>query len=724
MDFRETCTDDMETDFLKMARTSLRISFGIYALLAALMVAPNCHAGLSPENIVVVVNGKSLRSRTIANHYVHLRNIPLTNVIVLKAVPERLKVDLDDFRDRILNPVLSEIEKRGLVRHIRLIAYSGDFPTTVDIREHHDRLKNAAQKKHQRPFASLTGATYFYRFMMADDIGYLGFDSNYYARGPFARTFKNPFAGELGEKFDAAITSATGKEPLVGAKALQRIAKDHPSLAPIWVRAAEAYARGGDEQLAGEMLQNAIASGWSSRAYLDDSDLLKPLLEQLTVQSEQTFGANESLVEGYQGPISFSAAYGWTACGYPVRIQQNGIGYMMSCSLAVLHDRGSKLSESIAVLQRAAKADYSQPRGQFLFTAHSDVRAKTREHGIKFAKEGIDSLGLDADVIKTTMPTTSQTVTGLMVGSPEVDFSDRKWKFAPGAVAESLTSLGGAFGNRKQTKLTDYLHAGAAISSGAVVEPYSIQAKFPHPMMYCYYAQGMSAIESYFLSVLSPYQLLIVGDPACQPFAVAPPVLLDISQTEAEDDAQRQVSILARPIPNALFRMADSRNIRVRAVEVYLNGRFQQSIPLTKRIHLKLPPESVGVLSVRAVLVGQDSSEPRVSFHKELDLKGDLPTPVAKIVQGRNASKSLSDDGAKAKAITIALRCKGADTIDVMHAGVVVGTCKGDEGTVKINAKRLGAGPLSFQVIARFGDRNVNGFIVTDAPGVTTAMSK
>ena len=42
------------------------------------------------------------------------------------------------------------------------------------------------------------------------------------------------------------------------------------------------------------------------------------------------------------------------------------------------------------------------------------------------------------------------------------------------------------------------------MSSGTVAEPYALQFKFPLPMMYGYYAKGVSAIEAFYLSVTSP----------------------------------------------------------------------------------------------------------------------------------------------------------------------------------------------------------------------------
>ena len=92
-------------------------------------------------------------------------------------------------------------------------------------------------------------------------------------------------------------------------------------------------------------------------------------------------------------------------------------------------------------------------------------------------------------------------------------------KLLPGAIADSLTSYGGDFDKRSQTKLTEFLRQGAAGSSGAVTEPFNFPEKFPLPMMHYYYAMGCSLAEAWYQAVASPYQAILVGDPLTRPFA-------------------------------------------------------------------------------------------------------------------------------------------------------------------------------------------------------------
>ena len=94
--------------------------------------------------------------------------------------------------------------------------------------------------------------------------------------------------------------------------------------------------------------------------------------------------------------------------------------------------------------------------------------------------------------------------------------------FAPGAMADSLTSYAGViFGYNEQTSLLAFIHGGAAGSYGTVAEPTATTSKFPNPQIYFFQARGFSLAECYYQSLDIPYQGLIVGEPLAAPFAVA-----------------------------------------------------------------------------------------------------------------------------------------------------------------------------------------------------------
>jgi hypothetical protein len=96
--------------------------------------------------------------------------------------------------------------------------------------------------------------------------------------------------------------------------------------------------------------------------------------------------------------------------------------------------------------------------------------------------------------------------------------------FIPGAIADHLTSVGGALTeaenpNLQQMSCLQFLAAGATGSFGTVAEPYAISGKFPSPYhTMLYYTQGQTLVEAYWKSVQYPYQGVFVGDPLANPW--------------------------------------------------------------------------------------------------------------------------------------------------------------------------------------------------------------
>ena len=74
------------------------------------------------------------------------------------------------------------------------------------------------------------------------------------------------------------------------------------------------------------------------------------------------------------------------------------------------------------------------------------------------------------------------------------------------------------FGHNDQTRLLEFIHAGAAGSYGTVTEPTPNPDKFPSPQNYFYQARGFSLAECYYQSLAVPFQGLIVGEPLAAPF--------------------------------------------------------------------------------------------------------------------------------------------------------------------------------------------------------------
>ena len=675
--------------------------FVLTAILFALAMAQpgKAAAGLSGENLIVVVNADSLASRTVANHYVKLRDIPAGNIIFLSDIPDGLTIDLDGFREKILKPILATIEKRGLATQARCVAYSADFPTSVDIASYQANPPPGMSSKLVGRLGSVTGLTYLYQFVLADSEKLVALGTNNYARTNFARTFINPFSNDDAPKFDAAKAQLDNDEPLAAAEGFQELHTKYPSVAPLAILSARGYAKAKRPTDATKMIKLAIRSGWWSAEYLRDDEELSPLLDDSGLKT--VLAAMPSRPVHVQGPLGFSAIKGWTRCGYPVRLNQGSIGYMMACSLAVIHERGNNLRQSVAVLHRAVQSDRTFPDGIFQFAGNSDVRAKTRFLGVGDALLYLESINRETNVFRKIFPSTSGNFAGLFLGTANVDFPGVKWRLQPGAIAETLTSTAGDFSHPHQTKLTEYLKAGAAISSGTVTEPYSLQPKFPLAMMHGYYASGCTAIESYYLSLLGPYQLLIAGDPACQPFAKPP-----------ADDVT--IDLKSGDNPLIHFTRTPSEGATPTASwEIFLEGRLTKVLPGSRAINMNLKDELSGVIEIRASLVGFDPSEPRLTKTKWIEMGGGLAAPVASIAEPVNFNAtdptSFGDDGSDRAAISVKLDCPGADRIRLTHQSEILATMEGESGTVNVELSELGGGPIRLRPIALFGEKGVGG---------------
>jgi hypothetical protein len=289
-----------------------------------------------------------------------------------------------------------------------------------------------------------------------------------------------------------------------------------------------------------------------------------------------------------------------------------------------------------------------------------------------------------------------------MLGSATLPLSGRKWSFAPGAIAENLTSFGAAFQNSSQTKLTALLDAGTAISSGTVTEPYALPPKFPTAMMYPYYGEVVSAIEAFYLTVQSPFQLLIVGDPLCQPFARAPNDFVRIETaaspplsrphaepaTEPADDngeqsPARAMEITWQRIPDTPVSVATS------AMELFLNGKLARRIRPTPNVRINLPPDTHGVVDIRVVLVGNHPTQPRIAVREAIVIGGESHLPQIRQLPSDNPDE-----------MTISIECKDADRVDVMHLGRVIDSLDKASGQLTLTPEQIGRGPVHLQSIA------------------------
>jgi len=160
-----------------------RLAIGHHLLAAILVVgamAPWARAGGGPENVFLVVNANSWASVTVANHFIALRAIPPINVLYLDWEDGFETVDGDTFRQKIMQPVIAAMEKRGVFHQIDYIVYSSDLPYAISLyKDFEGKVKLPDQA---RPTVSINSATYLWHMTMVKLYVLMGFDINQYMR--------------------------------------------------------------------------------------------------------------------------------------------------------------------------------------------------------------------------------------------------------------------------------------------------------------------------------------------------------------------------------------------------------------------------------------------------------------------------------------------------------------------------------------------------------------
>jgi len=178
---------------------------------------------------------------------------------------------------------------------------------------------------------------------------------------------------------------------------------------------------------------------------------------------------------------------------------------------------GTDVESTERLIDRGLRADDSWPAGRaYLVSTHDsgrNVRAASyprvrRALGAAYPIEQVDSDALEgrSDVMFE--------FTGVAVVT---DMTSNR--FLDGAIADDLTSFGGALTGRGQTTALDWLSAGATGSYGTATEPCNYRAKFPDVgIVMAHYLGGETLVEAYWKSVLMPGQGVFVGDPLARPF--------------------------------------------------------------------------------------------------------------------------------------------------------------------------------------------------------------
>ena len=571
-----------------------RVARSVGPIISMVLVATGpsqLAAGVGPENVAVVVNADSNSSMQIANEYVRLRKIPAGNVIRLPEVPDAESIDVNDFRSKLLGPVLDVIKHRGLSNQIECVAWSSDFPTAINVKSD---IGNRKLHKVITPVASLNGLTYLYQLVMRKDAWYLSLQVNGYARRPLTPRVRQLVEADL-RRYSEAMQAATGDDKWAEAEeTLRSLLKAYPRHSELHYNLACCLANSGRLDDAVEALRDAAASGWWNRRHAERDDDLQVLrgrddfLRVLDKIDKQTMSIHAS--RGFRGSQS------WGPDGKSV--ETGGMRYVLSTVLAVTRGRGTSVDEAIAYLRRSVSADNTHPKGTIYYVRNGNIRSTSRAGLFPSAVAKLKAGGVRAQIIDGTLPQKKTDVQGVMVGAASFDWKSSGSTIQPGAICEHFTSFGGVMrANAGQTPLTEFLRFGAAGSSGTVTEPYAVAAKFPNPFVHVHYAAGCGLAESFYQSITGPYQLLIVGDPLCQPWATPPHLAVDGPEPDER--------------VNGIVTMTPMSKDNVSRFELYVDGRLNDTCVPRSSLQFDSSRLTDGLHELRIVAVASDAVEAR-----------------------------------------------------------------------------------------------------------------
>ena len=241
----------------------------------------------------------------------------------------------------------------------------------------------------------------------------------------------------------------------------------------------------------------------------------------------------------------------------------------------------SNLAQAKAVVDRGVASDATFPTQTAFLAKSYDYFRNIRYHHFD---DAIFNARLRGNYSLKSTNTYSTFGLGTMLGFMNgVQLFNIYGDFAPGAMADNLTSYGGDFfRSPDHTGVLNFLNAGATASYGTVVEPCAYYEKFPSPQNYFYQARGFSVAECYYQSVTNPYQGILVGEPLAAPFA--------LPGSGAWSNLPPNASLAGTTNLTVQFNAADAGR-PLQQVDLFLDGTF--ALTLTN-----IPPRTNNVLYV------------------------------------------------------------------------------------------------------------------------------
>ena len=176
------------------------------------------------------------------------------------------------------------------------------------------------------------------------------------------------------------------------------------------------------------------------------------------------------------------------------------------------------LKQAKALIDRGVRSDRTYPNGTAYLISTSDQARNVRSAFYPSTAQLLRGR-LRFKLVRQDALRDAKDVLFYFTGRERVDGLETLG-FVPGAIADHLTSFGGALTDGSQMSALRWLEAGATGTYGTVVEPCNLPQKFPHPGVAIeHYLSGETLIEAYWKSVAMPGQGIFLGEPLAAPFA-------------------------------------------------------------------------------------------------------------------------------------------------------------------------------------------------------------
>jgi hypothetical protein len=441
----------------------------------------------------------------------------------------------------------------------------------------------------------------------------------------------------------------------------------------------------GDFDEALQSITRAAECGWGNWRFWQENKSFASLRDRK--EFKEAVEKSKAVVMDVAPAIGFRSATNWNVRGEP-DAPDKGRRYLLSVMLAVTSGRGNSVPEALGALRAGFAANGSCPKGAFYFMRNENIRSTIRDWLFPSVVEKLRSMGLAAEVDEGIVPWAKPDVMGAAIGAAEYDWKASGSRILPGAICEDLTSSGGILtAGAGQTPLTSLIASGAAGSSGTVTEPIAIEEKFPCPFIHVHYACGCSLAEAFYQSVATPYQLLIVGDPLCAPWRVAPAVVVG---GLADGQIVRGTFVVkpAAPLSSA----------PVEQFELFMDGQRRGRVLPGRRAGADASRMLEGYHELRVVAVSGGPIEER-------------STTIVPFVINRGGGPPVISEPEQSEVpwdrpLRLRAERAGAAEIQFLHNLRPIGVIHGEKGDVEVNPQILGQGLCRVQCVALDAGKN------------------